>query len=64
MPDAEEREYLMNLPTSFVLPPEAVDRLRAAAGKSGARVPRLPGAVARHDIAPVETLPRPALEVR
>ena len=29
--DAEEREYLNNLPTSFVLPPEAVDRLRAAA---------------------------------
>jgi hypothetical protein len=25
-------EYLNNLPTSFVLPPEAVDRLRAAAG--------------------------------
>ena len=33
LPDAEERAYLMNLPTSFVLPPEAVDRLRAAAGK-------------------------------
>ena len=31
--DAEERDYLNNLPTSFVLPPEAVDRLRAAAGK-------------------------------
>ena len=29
--DAKEREYLNNLPTSFVLPPEAVDRLRAAA---------------------------------
>jgi NTE family protein len=29
--DAAEREYLNNLPTSFVLPPEAVDRLRAAA---------------------------------
>jgi NTE family protein len=31
--DETERAYLNNLPTSFVLPPEAVDRLRAAAGK-------------------------------
>jgi NTE family protein len=30
--DAPEREYLNSLPTSFVLPAEAVDRLRAAAG--------------------------------
>jgi NTE family protein len=30
--DKAEREYLNNLPTSFALPPEAVDRLRAAAG--------------------------------
>ncbi len=30
--DKAEREYLNQLPTSFVLPPEAVDRLRAAAG--------------------------------
>ena len=29
--DKAEIEYLNNLPTSFVLPPEAVDRLRAAA---------------------------------
>ena len=29
--DAAERDYLNSLPTSFVLPPEAVDRLRAAA---------------------------------
>jgi NTE family protein len=29
--DAAERDYLNGLPTSFVLPPEAVDRLRAAA---------------------------------
>ena len=32
VPDAEERAYLNELPTSFVLPDEAVDRLRAAAG--------------------------------
>jgi NTE family protein len=31
--DPAEREYLNNLPTSFVLPPEAIDRLRAAAGR-------------------------------
>lgn len=30
--DEAEFEYLNNLPTAFVLPPEAVDRLRAAAG--------------------------------
>jgi NTE family protein len=30
--DAKERGYLNQQPTSFVLPPEAVDRLRAAAG--------------------------------
>jgi NTE family protein len=29
--DAAERDYLNELPTSFVLPPEAIDRLRAAA---------------------------------
>ena len=29
--DKAEAEYLNSLPTSFVLPPEAVDRLRAAA---------------------------------
>jgi NTE family protein len=29
--DAAERDYLNDLPTSFVLPPEAIDRLRAAA---------------------------------
>jgi NTE family protein len=31
--DEAERDYLNALPTSFVLPDEAVDRLRAAAGK-------------------------------
>ncbi len=30
--DRAEREYLNQLPTSFALPNEAVDRLRAAAG--------------------------------
>jgi NTE family protein len=30
--DASERDYLRQLPTSFALPPEAVDRLRSAAG--------------------------------
>jgi NTE family protein len=32
-PDPAERAYLNNLPTSFVLPPEAVDRLRGAASR-------------------------------
>jgi NTE family protein len=32
VPDAAERLYLNQQPTSFVLPAEAVDRLRAAAG--------------------------------
>jgi NTE family protein len=31
MKDKAERDYLNQLPTSFVLPEEAVDRLRAAA---------------------------------
>jgi len=31
--DKQELAYLNDLPTSFVLPPEAVDRLRAAAGE-------------------------------
>ena len=32
LPDKTEREYLNQQPTTFVLPAEAVDRLRAAAG--------------------------------
>ena len=31
--DPKERAYLMNLPTSFVLPAGDVDRLREAAGE-------------------------------
>ena len=31
LPDAAERDYLNTLPTSFVLPDAAVDRLRVAA---------------------------------
>ena len=31
--DSVEREFLLNLPTSLSLPPEAVDRLRAAAAE-------------------------------
>jgi len=33
IPDPKERAYFMNLPTSFVLPPEEVDRLRDVAGR-------------------------------
>jgi NTE family protein len=32
LPDPKERDYLMNLPTSFVLPAGDVDKLRDAAG--------------------------------
>ena len=31
--DPKERAYFMNLPTSFVLPPEDIDRLRQVAGR-------------------------------
>ena len=33
IPDPEERQYFLNRPTSFVLPDEAVDRLREIAGR-------------------------------
>lgn len=33
IPDLKERAYFMNLPTSFVLPPEDIDRLRDIAGR-------------------------------
>jgi len=33
IPDDDERRHFMNLPTSFVLPPDDVDRLRAMAGR-------------------------------
>jgi len=33
IPDPQERDYFMGLPTSFVLPAEAVDRLRDVAGR-------------------------------
>ena len=33
IPDLDERGYFMNLPTSFVLPAEDVDRLREIAGR-------------------------------
>jgi len=31
--DRAERDYLLNLPTSLFLPPESIDRLRAAAAQ-------------------------------
>jgi len=33
IPDPKERRYFLNLPTSFVLSPEEVDRLREVAGR-------------------------------
>ncbi len=33
IPDPKERAYFMNLPTSFVLPADDIDRLREVAGQ-------------------------------
>ena len=44
--DLEERRYFMNLPTSFVLPPEAVDRLRDLGGRLLRESTDLPGVAA------------------
>jgi NTE family protein len=33
IPDPDEREIFMNMPTSFVLPDEDIDRLREIAGR-------------------------------
>ena len=62
--DPAERDYLMNLPTSFVLPAEAVDRLRAAAGKV-VRESADFQALKRAMSAPAASAPQPAaIEVR
>ena len=45
--DPKERSYFMNLPTSFVLKPEEVDRLRAIAAYAAAPVRRVPEAPER-----------------
>ena len=55
--DQEERAYLNNLPTSFVLPPEAVDRLRAAAGKIILESPDLQRLLREAGARIVETMP-------
>lgn len=39
--ERKERAYFMNLPTSLVLPPEDVDRLREVAGRPVATVERI-----------------------
>ncbi len=46
-PDPAERDYLNDMPTSFVLSDEQVDRLRAAAGVADPRVAGVPAAAAR-----------------
>lgn len=59
--DAKELAYLNQQPTSFVLPPEAVDRLRAAAGKIFAESPefkRLLQATHLHVVTPAAA-PKP-----
>ena len=48
LPDRDEVTYLNDLPTSFALPPEAVDRLRAAAARHRVAVGRVPSPGAGH----------------
>jgi NTE family protein len=68
--DEAERRYLNDLPTSFVLPPEAVDRLRAAAAKIVLESPDLrealkdEHAVIVHAPDEPEALTEPAIEPR
>jgi NTE family protein len=64
VPDTEERAYLMNLPTSFALPPEAVDRLRAAAGKVVRESPDFQALLRSMGAPAAPLLPHPAIEVR
>ena len=45
LPDATERAYFMNLPTSFVLPAEDVDRLREVGGRLLRKSPGYEGVV-------------------
>jgi NTE family protein len=66
--DTQEREYLNELPTSFSLPAEAVDRLRAAAAtiinespafqrmlqEIGAKVMATPSRAGADSVAPAE----------
>jgi NTE family protein len=57
--DAAERAYLNDLPTSFVLEPGAVDRLRQAAGRIVREAPELRRFL--HDVAATPaSAPRPA----
>lgn len=57
--DDAERSYFMNLPTSFRLPPEAVDRLRALGGRLLRESPRAQALLKQVDeTAPLS--PRPA----
>ncbi len=52
LPDPVERAYFMNLPTSFVLPPEDVDRLREVGGRLLRQSPDYEGAVREIGSAP------------
>jgi NTE family protein len=46
IPDPKERDYFLNLPTSFVLKPEEVDKLREVAGRLLRQAPEY-GAIVR-----------------
>ena len=62
--DAQEREYLMNLTTSFELPPEAVDRLRAAAGRIVRELPDFQALVRAMGVPSKPVSPPPLIDVR
>jgi NTE family protein len=68
--DATEFDYLNQLPTSFVLPDEAVDRLRAAAGTIISESPEFRrllkevGAAIVPEAAPLDTARSQAIEER
>jgi NTE family protein len=62
-PDATERAYLNDLPTSFVLTDEAVDRLRASAARtirSSADFQRLLREIGLTAVTPPLVVPVPA----
>ncbi len=58
--DAQERRYFMELPTSFSLPSEAVDRLRAVGGRLLRESPQFKAMLARYATPPAAPAPAPA----
>jgi NTE family protein len=61
VPDAEERDYLNELPTSFVLSDEAVDRLRIAGGTALLNSPDFQQLLSDSKARIIETSTKPAV---